>query len=66
MLYDTRDPYNFQLVREIPAWNVSWTITDMDVDEREEFLIYSSIDNFIRLVNLNLEGRTEILNLRSD
>jgi hypothetical protein len=44
MLFDTTDPYNFKLKAEIPGWNISWTISDMDVDSKEQFLIYSSID----------------------
>ena len=57
MLFDTKDPYNFRLKAEIPGWNVNWTITDMDIDAKEQFLIYSSIDQYIRLVDLNLQGK---------
>lgn len=57
MLFDTTDPFNFRLKAEIPGWNISWTVTDMDVDANEQFLIYSSIDSYIRLVNLNLKGK---------
>lgn len=35
MLFDTTDPYNFRLKAEIPGWNISWTVTDMDVDAKE-------------------------------
>jgi hypothetical protein len=35
MLFDTKDPYNFKLKAEIPGWNISWTISDMDIDAKE-------------------------------
>jgi hypothetical protein len=35
MLYDTTDPFNWQLKSEIPARDISWTVTDMDVDVNE-------------------------------
>ena len=64
MLYDTTDPYNFKLISEVPGYQISWTVSDMDVDVNEQFLIYSSIDPFIRLVDLaTLKAKQEILNL---
>jgi hypothetical protein len=52
MLYDTADPFNWQKKAEIHARNISWTVTDMDVCSQEKFLIYSSIDPYVRLVDL--------------
>lgn len=64
MLYDTTDPYNFKLISEVPGYQIQWTVSDMDVDANEQFLIYSSIDQMIRLVDLaTLKGKQEILNL---
>ena len=37
----------------IEAEEISWTVTDMDVTHDEQFLIYSSIDPFVRLVDLD-------------
>lgn len=61
MLFDTSDPYNFKHKATIPGWNIHWTISDMDVDSKEQLLLYTSLDQHIRLVNLSLEGRQEIL-----
>jgi hypothetical protein len=36
----------------IEALNISWTVTDMDVDKDEKFLIYSSISSEVHLVDL--------------
>jgi hypothetical protein len=58
MLYDTTDPYNFKLISEVPGYQIQWTVSDMDVDANEQFLIYSSIDQMIRLVDLaTLKGK---------
>lgn len=57
LLFDSSDPYNFKLRASIPGHDISWTISDMDVDQREQFLIYSSIDRDIRLVALSLQGK---------
>jgi len=35
MLYDTTDPYNFRLISEVPGYQISWTVSDMDVDVNE-------------------------------
>ena len=67
MLYDTKNPYAWTLKAEIPAQRISWTVTDMDVDANEEFLIYSSIDPWVRLVDLHtLKRKQEILDLSMD
>lgn len=36
----------------IEALNIRWTVTDMDVDKDEKFLIYSSISSEVHLVDL--------------
>ena len=36
----------------IEALNISWTVTDMDVDKDEKYLIYSSISSLVHLVDL--------------
>ena len=67
MLYDTADPFNWQKKAEIHARNISWTVTDMDVCSQEKFLIYSSIDPYVRLVDLEtLTSKQEFLNLTYD
>ena len=35
VLYNTQDPYNWQLVSRIDAQEIQWTVTDMDVDPKE-------------------------------
>lgn len=52
-LYDTRDPYNWYLKSQIDAQHISWTVTDMDVSPDEQYMIYSSIDPYVRLVDLD-------------
>jgi len=64
MLYDTSDPYNFRLKSKIDAQRISWTVTDMDVDPEEKNLIYSSIDSYVRIVDLaTLRRKQEFLDL---
>lgn len=64
LLYDTRDPYNWTLKSRIPAQQISWTVTDMDVTPDEQFLIYSSIDPYVRLVDMEtLRRKQEFLDL---
>jgi len=66
-LYDTRDPFNWQEKAAIPAQQISWTVSDMDVDPAEQFLVYSSLDPYVRLVDLaTLQRRQEFLNLSQD
>lgn len=52
MLYDTQDPYRWKQLSEIDAQAVRWTVTDMDVDAKEQYLIYSSISPWVHLVDL--------------
>jgi hypothetical protein len=35
MLYNTRDPFNWVLKKKIYGQDISWTVTDMDVDVNE-------------------------------
>ena len=51
-VYDTKDPFNWVVKNRIEAEEISWTVTDMDVTHDEQFLVYSSIDPFVRLVDL--------------
>ena len=52
-IFDTRDPYNWLLKHTIEDPYIRWTVTDMDVDPEEKFMVYSSIDSYVRLVNLD-------------
>ena len=56
-LYDTRDPYNWTLRSKIDAQHIQWTVTDMDVTPDEQFMVYSSIDPYVRLVDLDTMRR---------
>ena len=48
----------------IVAEDITWTVTDMDVTPDEQFLIYSSNDPFVRLVDLEtLRRKQEFLDL---
>lgn len=35
VLFNTQDPYNWQKISHIGAQEISWTVTDMDVDPQE-------------------------------
>jgi len=62
VLFNTQDPYKWQKVSEIDAHQVRWTVTDMDVDVNEQYLIYSSISPLVHLVDLEtLNGKHERL-----
>ena len=66
-LYDTKDPYNWRVKSQIAAQNISWTVTDMDVSPDESYMVYSSIDSHIRLVDLDtLRRKQEFFNLSDD
>ena len=52
MLFDTQDPYKWKPLSRIEAHGVRWTVTDMDVDVKEQYLIYSSISPLVHLVDL--------------
>eukprot|EP00347_Sterkiella_histriomuscorum_P003371 403364552 len=68
ILFNTSDPYNWTLKKQIMAREVSWTVTDMDVCENEQYLIYSTINSVVQLVDLDtLSKRSEriIFNERS-
>ena len=61
-MYDTQDPYNFTLKSSYDPGNISWTITDMDVDRNEQFLVYSTFEPDLFLVDLEtLTNRNETL-----
>ena len=63
-VFDTKDPFNWTLKSNIQAEEISWTVTDMDVTPDEQFLIYSSIDPYVRLVDLEtLRRKQEFLDL---
>ena len=63
-VFDTKDPFNWALKSNIEAEEISWTVTDMDVTPDEQFLIYSSIDPFVRLCDLEtLRRKQEFLDL---
>ena len=63
-VFDTKDPFNWALRSNIEAEEISWTVTDMDVTPDEQFLIYSSIDPFVRLCDLDtLRRKQEFLDL---
>ena len=63
-VFDTKDPYNWVPRSTIDAQEITWTVTDMDVSEDEQYLVYSSIDPFVRLVDLQtLRRKQEILDL---
>ncbi|CDW77069.1 wd repeat protein [Stylonychia lemnae] len=57
VLYNTSDPYNWILKKRIQAREISWTVTDMDVCENEQYLIYSTINPIVQLVDLETLGK---------
>ena len=52
VLFNTQDPYKWKQVSCVEAQQVHWTVTDMDVDVNEQFLIYSTISPLVHLVDL--------------
>lgn len=52
VLFNTQDPYNWRQISKIYAQQIRWTVTDMDVDVNEQYLIYSSISPYVHLVDL--------------
>jgi WD repeat-containing protein 23 len=52
MLYNTKDPYHWTKKANVMAQDVRWTVTDMDVDVNEQYLIYSTIGPVVHLVDL--------------
>jgi WD repeat-containing protein 23 len=51
-LFNTKDPYKWKKLSQINAQDIHWTVTDMDVDVNEQYLIYSSISPTVHLVDL--------------
>ncbi len=48
----------------IDAQEVTWTVTDMDVTTDEQYLVYSSVDPYVRLVDLQtLRKKQEFFDL---
>lgn len=67
VLFNTQNPYKWQKLSEIDAQQIQWTVTDMDVDTNEQYLIYSSISPIVHLVDLEtLCGTHERLLIESD
>ena len=59
MLFDTYDPYKWVPKKSIRAEDIYWTVTDMDVCVNEQYLIYSTINPIVHLVDLQtLERRS--------
>mmetsp|Transcript_12731 Transcript_12731/g.21461 ORF Transcript_12731/g.21461 Transcript_12731/m.21461 type:complete len:199 (+) Transcript_12731:499-1095(+) len=53
VLFNTQNPYDWKKLSMIEAQQVQWTVTDMDVDVNEQYLIYSSISPLVHLVDLD-------------
>lgn len=63
VLFNTQDPYKWKKISKIDAQRVRWTVTDMDVDKDEQYLLYSSISEIVHLVDLEtLCNKHESLN----
>ena len=51
-VYDTSNIFDWRLTSEIPGFNIQWTITDLDLSPCENYLVYTTIDSHITLVNI--------------
>mmetsp|Transcript_26715 Transcript_26715/g.48123 ORF Transcript_26715/g.48123 Transcript_26715/m.48123 type:complete len:448 (+) Transcript_26715:2276-3619(+) len=51
-IYDTTDEIDWRLKHAITCRNIHWTVTDIDLSPCHQFMLYSTIDNRISLVNL--------------
>ena len=56
MLFDTYDPFNWKLKKRIIAHNVYWTVSDMDVCTNEQYLIYSTLNPIVHMIDLDTIG----------
>ncbi len=56
MLFDTYDPFNWKLKKRIMAQNVYWTVSDMDVCTNEQYLIYSTLNPIVHMIDLDTIG----------
>jgi WD repeat-containing protein 23 len=66
MLFNTSDPYDWKLKKRIAAQNVYWTVSDMDVCANEQFLIYSTLNPLVQMIDLEtLSSKQQILNFSS-
>jgi WD repeat-containing protein 23 len=55
-VFDTSDVFDWELQQEIICRNIHWTVTDIDLSPCKQFMLYSTMDNRISLVNLNMEA----------
>ena len=63
ILYDTMDPFNWKLKKQILAQDVYWTVSDMDVCQNEQYLIYSTLNPIVHMIDLEtLSTKTRTLN----
>ena len=64
MLFDTYDPFNWKLKKRIMAQDVHWTVSDMDVCINEQYLIYSTLNPLVHLIDLDTIGsqKCQVLN----
>lgn len=59
MLFNTSDPYNWKLKKRIAAQDVYWTVSDMDVCQNEQYLIYSTLNPIVHLIDLDTLSSTK-------
>ena len=54
-IFDTTDPYEWQLLKEQDGIGIRWTVTDMDITPCQRYILYSTIDSHISLINVKNE-----------
>ncbi len=52
-IYNTEDIHHWKLDQQIEGHNINWTITDIDLSPDQEFLIYSTLEPKINLINIS-------------
>lgn len=58
-VYDTSDELDWKLANTITCRNIHWTVTDIDLSPCHQYMLYSTMDNRISLVNLCEEADFE-------
>jgi hypothetical protein len=54
-IFDTTDPYEWRFLKSEDGLGIRWTVTDMDITPCQRYVLYSTIDSHISLINVKNE-----------
>ena len=54
-VFDTTDPYDWTHLKSEDGIGIQWTVTDIDFTPCQKYILYSTIDSHISLINLKNE-----------